>query len=107
MVIDAKDVGAQAGFWCEVLDYRVRGEADGEIRIGPDGGGPGLLFVPVAETKATKNRLHLDLVADDRDVEVKRLIDLGATPADVGQPGDVSWVVLADPEGNEFCVLER
>src|SRR4029077_9799697 len=65
---------------------------------------PGLLFVPVAEPKTTKNRLHLDFRPEDRDAEVERLLALGATRADVGQ-GEQSWVVLADPEGNEFCVL--
>ncbi len=106
VVIDANDVAALAGFWCEVLGHRVVGVGDGEIRIAPSPEDPGLLFVPVPEVKVSKNRLHLDLVSDDRDAEVKRLIDLGATPADVGQPGDVTWVVLADPEGNEFCVLD-
>ena len=65
---------------------------------------PGLLFVLVPEEKTTKNRLHLDFRPDDRDAEVERLLALGATRADVGQ-GEQSWVVLADPEGNEFCVL--
>jgi hypothetical protein len=65
---------------------------------------PGLLFVPVTQPKPGKNRLHLDFRPDDRDAEVKRLVELGATRSDVGQ-GEQSWVVLADPEGNEFCVL--
>jgi hypothetical protein len=63
-----------------------------------------LLFVRVAESKTIKNRLHLDFRPDDRDVEVERLIGLGARRVDIGQ-GEPSWVVLADPEGNEFCVL--
>jgi hypothetical protein len=67
---------------------------------------PALTFAHVPEGKTVKNRLHLDLNPTDReqDEEVRRLLDLGARHADVGQ-GDVSWVVLADPEGNEFCVL--
>lgn len=65
---------------------------------------PGLLFVAVSERKTSKNRIHLDFRPDDRDREVDRLLSLGATRADVGQ-GEQSWVVLADPEGNEFCVL--
>ena len=65
---------------------------------------PGLLFVPVPEPKTIKNRLHLDFRPDDLDAEVERLLALGATRADVGH-GDQPWVVLADPEGNEFCVL--
>ena len=65
---------------------------------------PGLLFALVPEDKSAKNRLHLDLRPDDRDGEVARLISLGAERVDVGQ-GEPSWIVLADPEGNEFCVL--
>ena len=70
--------------------------------------GPGMVFVPVAEGKAVKNRLHIDLAphtSQDRDAEIARLERLGATRVDVGQPGDATWTVLADPEGNEFCVL--
>jgi hypothetical protein len=66
---------------------------------------PDLVFGRVPEAKTIKNRLHLDLRPDDRDAHVQRLLDLGATPADVGQTGSESWVVLADPEGNEFCGL--
>jgi hypothetical protein len=62
------------------------------------------LFAHVPDRKQTKNRLHLDYRPDDRDLEVERLLVLGATRADVGQ-GERSWIVLADPEGNEFCVL--
>lgn len=71
---------------------------------------PGLVFVPVPEVKTSKNRLHLDLAAhreDDGDAEIARLLDLGATQIDVGQEGDATWTVLADPEGNEFCVLSK
>ena len=69
---------------------------------------PALLFVPVPEAKTTKNRIHLDLAphtSQDREAEIQRLLDLGATPVDVGQGPGVTWTVLADPEGNEFCVL--
>ena len=69
---------------------------------------PGLVFVPVAEGKSVKNRLHLDLAphsTDDRDAEIDRLLAMGATRVDVGQGDDVTWDVFADPEGNEFCVL--
>ena len=65
---------------------------------------PGLLFARVPEPKTLKNRLHLDLRPDDRDAAVARLLDLGARRVDVGQ-GEQTWVVLSDPEGNEFCVL--
>ncbi len=62
-------------------------------------------FVPVPEAKRVKNRLHIDLAPDDRDAEVERIVGLGARRADVGQSDDVTWLVLADPEGNEFCVI--
>ncbi|MBG6058189.1 hypothetical protein RCH16_001575 [Cryobacterium sp. MP_M5] len=81
------------------------GEGDGELEIAPAAEAhPTVLFVAVAEGKNVKNRLHLDFVPDDQAAEVQRLIGLGATRADIGQH-DVPWVVLADPEGNEFCVL--
>jgi hypothetical protein len=62
------------------------------------------LFLNVPESKSVKNRLHLDVVPDDQATEVERLLSLGAQRADIGQ-GEQTWVVLADPEGNEFCVL--
>ncbi|WP_017609447.1 VOC family protein [Nocardiopsis xinjiangensis] len=112
--IDCADAGALARFWCSVLDYEVQEEHDdGSITIGPPGRNnhhgpvpPVLTFAPVPEGKAVKNRLHIDLSPSDRgqDAEVRRLLELGARQTDVGQ-GEESWVVLADPEGNEFCVL--
>jgi predicted enzyme related to lactoylglutathione lyase len=105
--VDCASPARLADFWSEVLDYKVRHELpDGAHLITADpGAAPWLAFLPVPEEKRTKNRLHLDLSADDQDAEVERLIALGATRADVGQPADSPWVVLADPEGNEFCVL--
>jgi hypothetical protein len=70
-----------------------------------DGVSPDLLFLRVPEAKSVKNRLHLDLRPDDQDAEVRRVEGLGARRVSVGQGADASWVVLADPEGNEFCVL--
>jgi hypothetical protein len=117
LAIDCAEPHDLARFWCAVLDYEVQGEDDGFITISsplvPEGRNhlgpvpPTLTFAQVPEGKTIKNRLHLDLNPTDReqDEEVRRLLDLGARPADVGQSGDVSWVVLADPEGNEFCVL--
>ena len=70
-----------------------------------DGVAPDLLFLRVPEAKAVKNRLHLDLRPEDQPAEVARLEGLGARRADVGQGAEVSWVVMADPDGNEFCVL--
>ena len=92
-------------WWCAVLSWVVVNDDPGEFEIRPDlDQTPGLLFVLVSGAKTTKNRLHIDLRPDDRDVEVERLLGLGASRIHVGQ-GTASWVVLADPEGNEFCVL--
>jgi hypothetical protein len=119
VVVDCHDVHAQARWWAEALDWRMVYEADDEVVIVPpvavDPGrdipveerSPGLVFVSVPEGKQVKNRLHIDLApraGDDHAAEVERLEQLGATRVDVGQT-DVPWVVLADPEGNEFCVL--
>lgn len=99
-----------ARFWCEVLNYRVFEEEAGLVSIGPQTQEvfPVVLtFVQVPEGKAVKNRLHLDVSPREieQQQEVDRLLALGASYADVGQDEDASWVVLADPEGNEFCVL--
>ena len=108
VVIDAHDVHALAAFWQEALGYHRAYESPDEVVLTVDAEGdrePGLVFVPVPEGKTAKNRLHIDLAPDDRDAEVERLLALGATRAEVGQTGEETWVVLADPEGNEFCVL--
>ena len=105
IVVDCEDPARLARWWAEALGYQiVTDEPDEvEIREHPDRL-PGLLFTPVAEPRTVKNRLHIDLRPEDQESEVERLVDMGARPVDIGQ-GDVSWVVLADPEGNEFCVL--
>ncbi len=106
VVIDAQEPASLARFWAAVLDYQILYEAPDEIDVGRDEESfPGLVFVPVPEAKAVKNRLHIDLNPDDQQAEVERLLALGARRVDVGQGDDVTWVVLADPEGNEFCVL--
>jgi hypothetical protein len=108
LCIDCSNPESLAKFWCEVLDYKITDNDDDEVEIrGPRESGPSILFVRVPEEKSVKNRLHIDVSPRDReqDAEVQRIKALGATPADVGQGDDVSWVVLADPEGNEFCVL--
>ena len=110
IAIDALDPRRVADFWLAALGWRQIEEWDAGISLGPeDGSGPTMDVVLVPEPKTVKNRLHLDLRADgsDRDTEVERLVGLGARRVDVGQGPDVSWVVLADPEGNEFCVLSR
>ncbi len=122
IVVDCHDVKAQSRWWAEVLGWQIGYEADDEVvivppymldahkagqQLPPREEHPGLVFVPVPESKTLKNRLHIDLapaVGDDQEAEVARLESLGARRSDIGQ-GEVSWVVLADPEGNEFCVL--
>jgi len=106
VVVDSSDPTALGRWWLRALDWVVVNDDPVELEISPAAGRlPGLLFVAVPERKAVKNRLHLDFRPDDRDAEVNRLLDLGATRVDIGQ-GDQPWVVLADPEGNEFCVLQ-
>jgi hypothetical protein len=98
-----------------VLGYvEVGREEDGAIEIGPPDVGfggpqPTLVFSPAAEPKRHQLRLHIDVNPTDRDqdAELDRLLSLGARPADVGQTGEENWHVLADPEGNEFCLLHR
>lgn len=105
ITVAALDPARQAGFWAQVLGYRVVLQAPGEVVIGRDEHSyPGIVFVPTAGEKTGQNRLHLDLTPDDFEVEVQRIMRLGARRVDVGQ-GEASWAVLADPEGNEFCVL--
>jgi len=101
--IDADDVEALARWWSEALGWPLETDEDGDVLLRTTAG-PDWLFLAVPEGKAVKNRIHFDFTPDDQDAEVRRLLDLGARRVDVGQ-GDQSWVVLADPEGNEFCVL--
>jgi hypothetical protein len=99
-----------ADFWAAVLRWDVVEESDAGISLAsPTRDQPTLDILPVPETKQMKNRLHLDLRADGTsfDAEVNRLESLGARRVDVGQGPDVTWVVFADPEGNEFCLLRR
>ena len=108
--IDCHDPAALATFWEQALGWRVTYESCDEWVLEPpagsaqDGVAPDLLFLRVPDEKVVKNRLHLDLRPDDQGAEVDRLVSLGARHAHIGQ-GEHSWVVLADPEGNEFCVL--
>ena len=105
VVVDADDPARLGRWWAEALGYVIVHEEPDEVEIrrGP-AELPGLLFTLVPDVKNGKNRLHLDLRPDDQEAEVERLVDMGARPVDIGQR-DVDWVVLADPEGNEFCVL--
>jgi catechol 2,3-dioxygenase-like lactoylglutathione lyase family enzyme len=111
LCIDSPHPSKSADFWEAALGWRRTHDSDSEVVLEPpegsleDGVAPDLLFLKVSEPKAVKNRLHLDLRPKDQGAEVARLEALGARQVDVGQ-GDVSWVVLADPDGNEFCVLK-
>ena len=109
IVIDAHDLVALADFWAEALHWTVLSAREREVVVGPSVDAPvGLCLMPAGETsKTVKNRVHLDLTtsADDRDAEIERLLGLGARRVDIGQTGQESWDVLADPEGNEFCVV--
>ncbi len=108
VVVDAHDLPALARFWAQVLGWRILSEREQEVVIGPDETAPvGMCFMPVSDVKTVKNRVHLDLTTstDDREAEIERLLALGASRVDIGQMGTESWTVLADPEGNEFCVV--
>ncbi|HVB45473.1 MAG TPA: VOC family protein [Streptosporangiaceae bacterium] len=114
VVVDAADPLGLAEFWAAALRWEIAAVEPDEVRVSPAGFDyPGaaalpLLFVPVSDPKAGKNTVHLDLAttsADHQAAEASRLLSLGATSADIGQ-GAVPWVVLADPEGNELCVLD-
>ena len=114
LVLDANDPPRLARFWAGALGWEVSEDSADEIDVSPPGfdypspAALPLVFIPVAEPKTGQNRVHLDLASSSAEHQaelVRRVRDLGATPADVGQ-GEVPWAVLADPEGNEFCVLE-
>jgi hypothetical protein len=111
LVLDAHDPAKLAEFWCGVLGYVVVDTEDQAVSIGPPPGhreeGRGTIdFLHNTEDKLQKLRLHIDVNATDTDQEseLQRLLDLGARHADIGQ-GEQTWYVLADPEGNEFCLL--
>jgi catechol 2,3-dioxygenase-like lactoylglutathione lyase family enzyme len=111
VLFDANDPDLLARFWADVLGWRRTYEEPDEIVLEPpagsreDGVVPDLLFLKVPEEKAGKNRLHIDLRPEDQEAEVARVEALGARRVDIGQGPDVTGVVLADPEGNEFCIL--
>ena len=105
IIVDARDPAALGRWWADALGWVVVDDSPDEFEIRPTPDQlPGLLFVQVTDAKESKNRLHPDFRPADQAAEVERLLALGARPADIGQ-GDASWVVLIDPEGNEFCVL--
>ncbi len=108
LLIDTPDPDALAMFYEDLLGWIRTFEDEGEVMIAPrDGGGFPILFVEEHDEKVIKNRLHLDLRPDDQAEAVRKALDLGATHVDIGQHDDpdVTWVVMADPDGNEFCLL--
>ena len=108
LVIDSVHPDRIARWWADVLDYKITDEDETGVELtGPPGSGPTLVFLRVPEAKSIKNRLHIDVSPTDRsqEAELARLYELGAQRADVGQGNEVGWVVLCDPEGNEFCLL--
>jgi predicted enzyme related to lactoylglutathione lyase len=108
VVIDAHDLPRLARFWAQALGWQILSEREREVVIGPEATAPvGICLMPSPDGKVVKNRVHLDLTAaaEERDAEIDRLIALGASRVDIGQTGSESWTVLADPEGNEFCVI--
>jgi hypothetical protein len=111
LCFDANDPVRLARFWAATLHWETRGATDGEVDLVPtDGTRFQFSFVAVPEPKTTKNRIHLDLVSESPEHQaemVDRLITLGARHVDIGQSSDDDHVVLADPEGNEFCIVLR
>ena len=113
LVLKCHDPEVLARFWCEVLDFIVLDREEALIEIGPregfGGAQPTIILIRNDELKTGNPRLHIDVNATDREqeAELDRLLKLGARPADIGQTGEESWKVLADPEGNEFCLLKR
>jgi predicted enzyme related to lactoylglutathione lyase len=110
-LIDCEDPERVGRFWADALGWQLAQNDNGTWWASKNGGFdelPGLVFLKVPERKTIKNRVHLDInpVGCDQSEELERLLSLGATKVDIGQ-GDVAWVVLADPEGNEFCLLNR
>jgi len=109
--VDSLDPSRLAAFWAEVLSWRITFDDGDEVVLEPPAGSPqegispDIVFIRVPNARVAKSRLHLDLRPRDQFAEVQRVEALGATRVDIGQPSDCTWVVLADPEGNEFCVL--
>jgi len=116
LTVDARNPKALAEFWAEVLGWSIGEDGDAigwwierELGDPKKTGFPDILFLKVPDSKIVKNRLHLDLRPDDQAAEVTRLEKLGAKKIEIGQSSDpdTTWVVMADPEGNEFCILRE
>ena len=108
VTFDCSDPARVGLFWSQALGYETVQRGDDYFWIEPSmGSATPLLFIKVPEGKQRKNRVHLDIETNDRAAEVDRLIDLGATIVEIGAPHDASWTMMADPEGNEFCVASE
>ena len=110
VTVDCHNPMLLAEFWCEMLDWQIGGQDDESVWIEPRNPelvvSPDILFLRTPDAKIVKNRMHFDLRPDQQIIEVERALALGARKADIGQTGEESWVVMADPEGNEFCILK-
>jgi predicted enzyme related to lactoylglutathione lyase len=109
VVIRVHDMGAQIRFWSRALDYDVREPHDDDFVLlrSPDGTGPNVSLDAHPSERALPPRIHLDLYADDQEAEVRRLVALGARPVEwAGRPADADYVILEDPEGTRFCVVD-
>ena len=108
LTMDARDVESLAKFWCDATDYEI---ADSHYPIlavlaCDKPGYPRLLILQVSETKTAKNRLHMEFKTDDLKAEAKRIVELGATLIAEREFGETKWIVMQDPEGNEFCLVD-
>jgi predicted enzyme related to lactoylglutathione lyase len=111
LVLDCTDPDSLQPFWTEALDYRAARSPDPDryaVMVPREGVGPPMLLQRVPEPKSGKNRMHVDLHTDDLEAETQRLIALGATRTsdDVITDYGLKWLTLADPQGNEFCVVQ-
>jgi hypothetical protein len=108
ITFDAADPAALATFWSKALDRPVaEGATDFYAQLEPAEGSPSMFFLKVPEDKSAKNRMHVDLVAADREAEIERLVGLGATRHDDHDEWGARWTVMADVEGNEFCIAAQ
>ena len=109
VVLDAVDVETVAGFWVEALGYRRVDRLEQYVVLVPLEGNPGPVFLVqgVSDSKQTKNRMHLDLHVDEPESEAERLVSLGATRTGRGTLGEIRWITMTDPEGNEFDIGRR
>ena len=111
LTLDVQNIDVMTAFWSAALGYRVEAGDDGNATLlPPDDAPPGsqhMWLQASAGPKNGKNRAHPDLTTDNPEAEAERLIELGARRADVGQTGEEPYIVMADPEGNEFCILTK